>query len=55
MKENLNRMLEKLDLILRLDRNCNATLKRIVTKRADISITLLMILENQKLLRLSQN
>ena len=29
MKENLDYMLEKLDLILKLARNCNSTLKRV--------------------------
>jgi len=29
MEENLDRMLEKLDIILKLARDCNSTLKRI--------------------------
>ena len=32
MEENLNRMLEKLDLIFRLARDCNSTLKRIQSR-----------------------
>ena len=32
MEENLDRMLEKLDLILRLARDCNSTLKRIESR-----------------------
>ena len=32
MEEDINRMLEKLDLILRLDRDCNSILKRIESR-----------------------
>jgi len=32
MKKNLDRMLEKLDLILKLVRDCNSTLKRIESR-----------------------
>ena len=32
MEENLDRMLEKLDLVLKLARGCNSTLKRIESR-----------------------
>ena len=52
MDENHDRMLEKLDLILRLVQDCNSTLKRMSHQvRVDTSIaSLVMMLKNQKLL-----
>ena len=54
MEENLDRMLEKLDLILGVSRDCNFTLKRIESRDESLHINrfLVMMLEIRELLRM---